>query len=212
MTSQEPSAADVMTLAVQERSDFAGFLETLTLRQWEAPSLCGDWTVRDVVAHVISYEELSWAGVVKRFARGGFALSRANEIGIREYSRSPRELIDLLHAHQRPRGLTAVRSGMIALLDATIHHQDIRRPLGLPREIPHDRLRTALRLALTAPPIGAPKRARGLTLVATDVGWSRGSGPEVRGPGEALLMALAGRGDTLGELSGPGQALLAERI
>lgn len=208
----ESGAADVMTLATQERGDFAAFLETLTPQQWEEPSLCGDWTVRDVVAHVISYEELSWVRVVKRFARGGFALSKANEIGIREYTRSPRELVDLLRAHQRPRGLTAARRGMIALLDGMVHQQDIRRPLAMPREIPHDRLRTALRLALTAPPIGAPKRARGLTLVATDLDWSRGSGPEIRGPGEALLMAVAGRGDTLNELSGPGRSLLAARI
>lgn len=212
MTSQEPNAADVMTLAMQERGDFADFLETLTPQQWEVPSLCVGWTVRDVVAHVISYEELGWAGILKRFARGGFIPSRAQEIGVREYSRSRQELIDLLRAHQRPRGLTAMRGGMIALVDGMIHQQDIRRPLGIPREIPHDRLRTALRLALTAPPIGAPKRARGLTLVATDLDWSRGSGPEIRGPGEALLMAIAGRGHAINELSGPGQALLAERI
>ncbi|WP_370542028.1 hypothetical protein [Amycolatopsis sp. FDAARGOS 1241] len=201
MTSQEPSAADVMTMAMQERGDFAGCLETLTPRQG-APSLCGDLTVW------VSYEELSWAGAVKRFACRGFTLSETHEIVIRGYSRSRRELIDLLRTHQRPRGLTAARSGMTALLDAMIHQQDIRRPLALSREIPGDRLRTALRLALTAPPIGAPQRARGLTLVATDLDWSRGSGPELRGPGEALLMALAGRGDTLGELSGPGQARL----
>lgn len=210
MSDQEPR--DVMSMATRERDDFAAFLETLTPQQWEARTLCGSWTVREVVAHVISYEELGWAGTVKRFARGRFRLSRANEIGIREYSRSPQELLDLLRAHHRPKGLTAVRGGMIALLDATIHHQDIRRPLGLPREIPRDRLRAALRLALTAPPIGAPKRARGLALVATDVGWSRGSGPEVAGPGEALLMALAGRGCALDELTGPGRAVLAERI
>jgi uncharacterized protein (TIGR03083 family) len=212
VTSQESNATDVMTLAMQERGDFADFLETLTLQQWEAPSLCDSWTVRDVVAHVISYEELGWAGIVKRFARGGFIPSKVNEIGMREYARSPQELIDLLRAHQRPRGLTATRGGMIALVDGVIHQQDIRRPVHMPREIPHDRLRTALRLALTAPPIGAPKRARGLTLVATDLDWSRGSGPEVRGPGEALLMAIAGRGHAINELSGPGQALLAARI
>lgn len=212
MTSQESSAADVMTLAIQERGDFADFLDTLTPQQWEEPTLCDGWTVRNVIAHVISYDELGWPGTIKRFARGGFIPSKANELGVREHSRSPQELINLLRAHQRPRGLTAARGGMIALVDGMIHHQDIRRPLDMPRGIPHDRLRTALRLALTAPPIGAPKRARGLTLVATDLDWSRGTGPEVRGPGEALLMAIAGRGHAINELSGPGQALLAERI
>jgi hypothetical protein len=78
--------------------------------------------------------------------------------------------------------------------------------------IPHDRLRTTLRLALLAPPIRAFQRARGLALVATDLDWSRSSGPEVRGPDEALLMAIAGRGHAINELSGRGKPLLAERI
>lgn len=212
MTSQQQRVADVMTLATRERADFADFLQTLTPQQWDAPSLCEGWTVRDVVAHVISYDELGWWGTVRRFARGRFTLGKVNDVGVAEYSRSPRELIDLLRAHLRPSGLPAAFGGMIALVDGMIHHQDIRRPLDMPRDIPHDRLRTTLRLALLAPPIRAFQRARGLTLVATDLDWSRGSGPQVRGPGEALLMAIAGRGHALNELSGPGQSLLAKRI
>lgn len=201
-----------MALAIGERADFADFLETLTPQQWDAPSLCQGWAVRDVVAHVISYDELGWWGTVRRFARGRFVLGKANDIGVAESSRSPGELIDLLRTYQRPRGVTAARGGMIALLDGLIHQQDIRRPLGLPRQVPPDRVRAALRLSMQAPPIRAFARARGLALVATDVGWSRGSGPEVRGPGEAVLMAVAGRGHAIGELSGPGVSLLAERI
>ena len=53
-------------------------------------------------------------------------------------------------------------------------------------------------------------RTRGLRLVATDIDWSHGGGPEVRGPGEALLMAMAGRGDALKDLSGPGKDELAD--
>jgi hypothetical protein len=69
-----------------------------------------------------------------------------------------------------------------------------------------------LRLALLAPPLRAFQRARGLTLVATDLDWSHGTGPQVRGTGEALLMAIAGRADPINELSGPGKSLLAKRI
>ncbi|MBV9844693.1 MAG: maleylpyruvate isomerase family mycothiol-dependent enzyme [Kutzneria sp.] len=201
-----------MTLATQERTDLADFLDTLTPQQWEAPSLCEGWTVRDVVAHAISYDELSWWGMAKRFARGGFTLDRTNDVGLTEYAHGPRELLALLRAHLRPSGLPSAFGGMIALVDGMIHHQDIRRPLGMPRDIPHDRLRTALRLALLARPVGASRRARGLTLVATDLDWSHGSGPEVRGPGEAVLMAIAGRGHAVAELSGPGQSVLASRI
>jgi hypothetical protein len=66
--------------------------------------------------------------------------------------------------------------------------------------------------ARTAPAIGAFWRARGLLLVATDLDWDAGRGCEVRGPAEALLMAIAGRRGVTDELSGPGQRILAERI
>lgn len=212
MSGDGQRTADVLTLVAHERADLADFLDTLTPQQWDAPSLCAGWTVQALVAHVVSYDELSWAATFRRFARGRFIPDRVNELGVAEYARSPQELVGLLRAHQRPRGVPAAFGGMIGLLDGMIHHQDIRRPLGLPRDIPHDRLRAALRLVLLAPPIRALNRARGLTLVATDLDWSRGSGPEVRGPGEALLMAISGRGHALADLSGPGHAQLADRI
>ncbi len=54
--------------------------------------------------------------------------------------------------------------------------------------------------------------ARGLRLVATDITWSAGQGPEVTGPATALLLALAGRPLALADLDGPGLATLAERV
>ena len=125
--------------------------------------------------------------------------------------RSPEELITLVNGHQRPRGLTAGFGGRIALTDGTIHHQDIRRSLGRPRQIPPDRLVAVLEFAKTAPTISAKIRIRGLRLTAIDLDWTTGDGPEVTGPGEALLMALAGRGGITGELSGPGLPQLARR-
>jgi len=49
-------------------------------------------------------------------------------------------------------------------------------------------------------------------MVAEDVDWSTGSGPEVRGPGEAILLAIAGRNAAVDELSGPGVATLRPRL
>jgi hypothetical protein len=55
-------------------------------------------------------------------------------------------------------------------------------------------------------------QARGVRLVATDLDWSHGNGPEVRGSGEALLMAMAGRPAALDDLDGPGKAKLAKHF
>lgn len=52
-------AVDVRRLAREERAEFAAFLATLPPPQWQAPTLCAQWRVRDVVAHVISYDQIS---------------------------------------------------------------------------------------------------------------------------------------------------------
>jgi hypothetical protein len=97
-------------------------------------------------------------------------------------------------------------------VECVIHHQDVRRALGRPRVVPPERLVTALRWAIIGPDIGGLWRTRGVRVVATDLGFAAGVGPEVRGPGEALLMAIAGRRGVARELSGPGQQKLATRI
>jgi uncharacterized protein (TIGR03083 family) len=169
--------------------------------------------VREVVAHVLSYDELDVRGLIARFAKARFLPDAANAIGVAAYrTQAPEQLLALLKEHVCPRGLPAAFGGRIALVDGLIHHQDIRRPLGVPRVIPSERLRVALPFALIAPPIGAFWRARGLRLVATDLDWASGRGPEVRGPGEALLMAIAGRRIATSELSGPGQPMLVRRL
>lgn len=203
---------NVMRLAREERADLAAFLATLTPERWQTPTLCENWRVRDVVAHLISYDDLDMRALAGRLARARMNLNRANALGVREYANhSPGDLLGRLGERLDPRGVPARFGGRIALLDALIHHQDIRRPLGQPREIPPERLRPALNFALVAPPIGAFWRARGLRLVATDMDWARGRGKLVRGPAEALLMSIAGRRGVADELTGAGQAVLAAR-
>lgn len=99
---------------------------------------------------------------------------------------------------------------MIALVDGMIHQQDIRRPLGIPRTIPEERVRAVLIYALTAPAVRGAKCSRGVQLLATDLDWSHGSGPEVRGAGEAILMAMAARRSALDELAGAGKSAIAQ--
>ena len=207
------AAVDTMSLARDERTDLAEFLATLTPQQWDAPTLCERWRVRDVVAHIYSYEDLGLGRVAARMLRAGLNGDRSRAVGVAEHShKSPDRLVAMAREHIQPKGLTSMMGGRIALTDGMIHHQDIRRPLGTPREIPADRLVAALETAKTAPTISAAKRIKGLTLTATDLDWSTGDGPLVEGTGEALLMAIAGRRGIVAELSGPGLATLAERV
>jgi uncharacterized protein (TIGR03083 family) len=204
---------DTRRLARDERADLAAFLITLSPEQWQAPTLCARWRVRDVVAHVISYDDLDMRTLLADVARGRFWSRRINALAMAPYrTRSPEQLLAVLTAHLQPRGLPAALGGRVALTEGLIHHQDIRRALAAPRTIPPERLPPALRLALIGPDIGGLWRIRGLRMVATDLRFSAGVGPEVRGPAEALLMTMAGRRGVASELSGPGQPKLAHRV
>ena len=205
--------ANLSDLAAAERRDLADFLDTLSTDEWNQPSLCPGWSVRDVVGHIVSYDVLSWPGLVALTARSGFSLRRANQRGVEESRRlGTDELAARLRAHAVPRGITTAFGCAVALTDAVIHHQDIRRALAHPRAVPPERLVAALDFAPRARALPAPANIRGLRVVATDLTWAHGTGPEVRGPAEALLVALAGRPQALQDLHGPGLGVLSARL
>ncbi|MBJ7338898.1 maleylpyruvate isomerase family mycothiol-dependent enzyme [Mycolicibacterium sp.] len=202
-----------LDVARQEREDFADFLSGLTPEQWGSPSLCVGWSVRDVVAHCVSFEGLSAGELAVRFVKGRLQTDRINALAVTALADlSTARLIDLLRENAEPHGLGAGFGGRVALTDNMIHQQDIRRPLGLARSIPTERLRAALDFVRHAPTIRGAWRARGVRLVATDLDWTHGRGPRVSGTGEALLMIMAGRPDALPDLDGPGAATLAPRV
>lgn len=202
---------NALEMATAERTDLADLLATLMPEQWEGPSLCEGWRVRDVVAHVMSFDGVSPVGMFRRAIRG--RIVHINQVGVDELALvSTDQLLDRLRAHLRPQGLAATFGGRLALLDVTIHHQDIRRPLGLRREIPAERLRLVLDSSVRSLELPAWRIARGVHLTPSDLDWSHGSGPEVSGPAEAVLMAIAGRPCAVGELTGPGQPLVAARL
>ncbi|MEV6280964.1 maleylpyruvate isomerase family mycothiol-dependent enzyme [Nocardia sp. NPDC051832] len=195
----------IRELLASERLELVTLLRTLTAEEWETPSLCAGWTVRDVVGHLLSDDisPLAYGAIV---VRNRFSVGRSNEYLVRKARALPTaQLVDKLEAA----GTLSRYSPTLVLADTLVHQQDIRRPLGRPRTISADRLR----MVLDHPdPFAFPwKRTRGLRFVATDLDWADGSGPEVRGPGEALALAVGGRPVVLDELEGDGVAELRRR-
>ena len=75
-----------------------------------------------------------------------------------------------------------------------IHQQDIRRPLGIPHEIPSDRLVAVLHTCLGRVDgliIGVKRHARGLTLFATDIDWQWGAADNIVGVISAIVLINA---------------------
>ena len=54
-----PTVTDVWPDVHQERQALLELLETLTPEQWDAPSLCAEWRVRDVVGHMVSETDMT---------------------------------------------------------------------------------------------------------------------------------------------------------
>jgi len=193
---------DVASLAAREREDFADLLGGLTEQQWNASSLCAQWRVRDVAAHVIAYLDRSRVEFTGTLAAHRFNVNRLNSADVQTYSACRLEcLVDAMRDGATPRGVGSGFGSRIALVECMIHQQDVRRALNLPRTIPADRLCAALEFAKIAPLIRGGRHTRGISLIATDLDWSCGRGPEVRGPGEALLMTMARRPSARADLT-----------
>lgn len=197
-----------------ENDDFSAYLHGLAPEDWERPSLCTAWRVRDVVGHILYGNELKLWTLPWKLARYGFSSDRSGRAySIRRAGGRPAsQLLDDFDRRDPWAGTCAVFPPKLVLLDRLVHHQDIRRALDHPRDVPEERLVACLD---ASPSLGsvfrAKGRTRGLRFEATDVGWSWGAGPVVAGPGEALLMAMLGRRQALGDLGGDGLAALAGR-
>lgn len=190
-----------------ERAALADTLRSLTPQQWETPSLCAGWTVRDVAAHVIATPQIGGRDLVRLFARNlGRGYNTMIFRDVKERGRQPVERI--LADYDRfaaSRHKVATTTTVEPLIDALVHHQDILRPLGLQHPMPVDAAVVALdRVRLLAPLSGTTRLVRSVRMVATDTDWARGRGPVVEGPVQELLMACAGRGRAATDLSGPG--------
>jgi uncharacterized protein (TIGR03083 family) len=93
---------DTMSLARDERADLAEFLAMLSSQQWGVESLCSGWRVRDVIAHLLSYDELDIRALVGRFARAARA-ARGTSAAARVARRVPRPHRPARRSHPPPR-------------------------------------------------------------------------------------------------------------
>ena len=68
---------DTWGMVKAEREDLAQLLESLTPEQWDTQSLCSEWKVRDVVAHLTSATE-SPMGFMGPLVTSGFNYNKAD--------------------------------------------------------------------------------------------------------------------------------------
>lgn len=211
------TSPDFSTLMIEESADLARFLSRLPAADWDAASLCAGWKVRHVVSHMAVGHTMPLGRFLLAVALAGGVVPRASHRLALRFgdSHTPDEILAAFSAGTSgpPRGPAGFVPPAELFIDHLIHHQDIRRPLGQRHQIPADRLTAAFQaLPVQGGLLKARQRVRGLTLVADDIGCRFGTGPEVHGPAEALIMCAGGRTAALSDLTGPGRTTLAARL
>ena len=205
--------SDPWPLIHGEREALADDLASLTDEQWATASLCPDWSVRDVLGHVIATAKMTPGAFVTGLARAGFRFNDMSNLRIAaEATAAPADGLAELRRHltdtTHPPGPVETMLG-----EAVVHGEDIRRPLGIKRAYPPEAVtRSADFFRRSNLLIGSKRRIAGLRLRADDLEWAAGTGPEVTGPALSLLMAMTGRAAALDDLSGEGVAALRSRM
>jgi uncharacterized protein (TIGR03083 family) len=195
-----------------ERQALADDLTGLSPRQWQTQSLSGDWSVHDVLAHLVAAAKMTPYRFFPGLAAVRFDFHRyMARLVAAETTAGPEATLASFRA-VRLRTTSPPAPASTWLGEAFVHGEDIRRPLGIVHRYPpaavtrvityYSRLNTLL---------GARRRIAGLRLTATDTDFSLGAGPVVAGPAISLLMATAGRPAALEDLSGPGVQVLQGR-
>jgi uncharacterized protein (TIGR03083 family) len=204
--------SDIWPVVHAERAALGSDLGELSADRWDTPSLCTQWTVRDVVAHMAATAKITPATFFPKLVASGFSLGRmqAKDIAA-ERGDSPKDTLvhfdEVTTSTKRPPGPKETMLG-----ETIVHCEDVRRPLGIEHRYPTAALvEVADFYKGSNLVIGTKRRIAGLELRATDTDWSCGSGPLVSGAMVDLLMAMTGRKVAADRLTGDGAVVIRER-
>ncbi|MFD5764464.1 maleylpyruvate isomerase family mycothiol-dependent enzyme [Streptomyces sp. NPDC127049] len=186
---------DVTSLIAGERREIADLLDSLTDQQWNAPSLCDGWRVREVAAHMSMGFRYSTPQVMAQLVRARGNLHRMTDRLARRdaAAATPQQLAAWLRDNAHHPWTPPVGGLVSALGHDVVHGLDITVALGLDRKVPAERLRVLLDHVThrSARFFGAD--LSGTQLRADDTDWVFGSGTPVTGAAQDLLLLAFGR-------------------
>ncbi|MEU6370051.1 maleylpyruvate isomerase family mycothiol-dependent enzyme [Streptomyces sp. NPDC046931] len=191
----ERAAEHVRAAIAAERRELADVLHGLTGDQWEAPSLCDGWTVREVAAHMSMGFRYSFARTALELARAGGKLHRMTDRLARRDAAAltPAELGAALRDNAHHPWKPPVGGLAAALGHDVVHGLDITVALGLARQVPKERLRVVLETVKPQTLRFFRANLQDVELRTTDLAWSYGSGTRVIRPAQELLLLAYGR-------------------
>lgn len=200
------SHIDLQASVTIEFLALADLLDTLPDAQWDTPSLCAGWRVREVVAHLTMPVRYSPAqfGIELQDCDGDFTLL-SNRLASRDATLPASDLVGNLRDETMHRWSPPGGGPIGALNHVVIHGLDITVPLGVNRRSPDDTLRAVLDdLTRGGTHAHFGFDVDGLNLRATDMDWSFGSGTPVTDAAEHLALLVCGRQLPAGRIDGDG--------
>jgi uncharacterized protein (TIGR03083 family) len=199
---------DLMPVVAAHRRAFGEVLAGLSAADWETPSLCAGWRVREVVAHMtmpFRYSTPWFLGQMVR-SRGDFA-RMADRIARRDARAPIGALLDGWRTNENHPWKPPSGGLKGALTHDVVHGMDITVPLGIEHPVSEQALRVVLENATS------PQNSKhfgldltGIRLEADDLDWAFGDGEPLRGAARSLLLVLMDRRLPAELLSGAGAA------
>ncbi len=205
---------DLTAMVHAERRSLLSFLEMLSEEQWQHRTWCDQWNVQQVVGHLVATAGPMSARQMLGVVTSGFRFEKAAHAATARCANgNARDVLDRFRRIVNDSKRIASGVPHMALGEIMVHSEDIRRGVGaLPAHRPPTHVLAVIdEYRRSGAPLHGKRRVGGLRLVATDVDWSVGTGPEARGPAMSLIMAMVGRKGALADLGGPGVKLIAQR-
>ena len=208
-----PQYDHLWTLAHAERAALAKDLAGLDAQQWRHDTLCGEWDVEQVVAHLTAAASINQRQWLRSMLAARFRADVHNQRRLAEHRGSTyAETLDRFRAvitsTTAPSWHTPAYLG-----EVVVHAQDVRQPLGLVRRPSVEALTpVADFFARRDFAVASRTQVADLQLRADDGPFTTGTGPLVTGSTLALVMSMAGRESYLPELDGPGVPTLRSRL
>jgi uncharacterized protein (TIGR03083 family) len=187
-----------------EFTALADLLDSATDAQWDTPSLCAGWRVREVVAHMTMAARYPEDKFMAELRRSDFDFGRlSDEIASRDAGLPAGELVAGLRSETMQRWTPPGGGYHGALNHVVIHGLDVTVPLGVPRRSPDDTIRIILDdLTRRGVHQHFGTSIEGRSLQAADLDWCYGSGPALRGQAGDLALVLCGRILPAGRIDG----------
>ncbi|MGH3352816.1 MAG: maleylpyruvate isomerase family mycothiol-dependent enzyme, partial [Nocardioides sp.] len=165
-------------IQLRERDALVRDVRSLSPDQWRSSTLCGEWDVEEVVAHLGAASRLSFPGWLRSMIGARFDPDVHNRRRLEEFrGASPEETVARF-AEIGPIGLPRKESAG-GLGEMIVHSEDIRRPLGIKHDPdPEGLLAVATFFATKDFAVNSSTLVSGLRLRAVDAEFDAGDGPE----------------------------------